>query len=200
MRHERVRVKFYQETIDELYERVTSLTNLSSHWEQILIEEKTIPKDVFTKEDMNKIMQFESYFKVLLTKFGYKSKPTDNVKISLDNYMPEIVGDRMRYNIRFDSSASDLIRTIWAYTCSLLKVSDSFSNTNHPRFLAFDEPAQQNMANSDFRSFLKELSSYQNVQTIIFASFNQSDDVFNDTTKDIPFKLHWIKDRLIKPS
>ena len=78
-------------------------------------------------------------------------------------------------------------------------MSNTFSNTNHPRFLAFDEPAQQNMANNDFKSFLKELSTYENVQTLVFASFNESDEVYNDTTKNIDFKLHWIQDRLIKP-
>jgi hypothetical protein len=66
-------------------------------------------------------------------------------------------------------------------------------------FLAFDEPAQQNMANEDFRSFLQELSTYQNCQILVFASFNQSEELYKETTEGIDFKLHWIKERLIKP-
>lgn len=193
------RVNFFKNTINELEEKLSIFSDLVKEWEEILGLEQRIPKDAFTDEDKNKIKEFEDFFKKLITDFGYKSKPTQSVTISFDNYMPEIAGDRMRYNIRFDSSASDLIRTIWAYTCSLFKVSEVYSNTNHPKFLAFDEPAQQNMANEDFRSFLKELSTYNNAQVLVFASFNQSDVVYNDTTKGIKFKLHWIKDRLIKP-
>jgi AAA domain len=196
---QRIQVKFYKDTISQLDEKLSLFIELTKEWEEVLSLGKKLPLDTFTDEDKDKIGEFEKSFKNLITNFGYRSKPTQNVKISLDNYLPEIAGDRMRYNIRFDSSASDLIRTIWAYTCSLLKVSDKFSNTNHLKFLAFDEPAQHNIANADFRSFLKELSTYKNAQILVFASFNESDKVYSDTTTGIPFTLHWIKDRLIKP-
>jgi hypothetical protein len=195
----RARVKFYGELIEELYGYVSDFQELSISWALILNETDKTPKDAFSVSDKKKLQLFEDSFKRLVSKFGYRSKPTSAIRISLDNYLPEIQGDVMRYNIRFDSSASDLIRCIWAYTCSFLNVSDSFSNTNHPRFLSFDEPAQQNMANADFRSFLQELSNYKNCQILVFASFNQSDDLYRETTEGIDFTLHWIQDRLIKP-
>ncbi len=196
----RARVKFYGELIEELFGYVSDFQELSDSWAKILNEIERTPKDSFSRIDKQKMQLFEESFKRLVSKFGYRSKPPNAIKISLDSYLPEIQGDQMRYNIRFDSSASDLIRSIWAYTCSFLNVSDGFpNNTNHPRFLAFDEPAQQNMANADFRSFLQELSNYKNCQILVFASFNQSQELYEETTKGIDFTLHWIKERLIKP-
>lgn len=195
----RARVKFYSELIVELYKYLSDFQELSGSWETVLKEIEKAPKDSFSAEDKDKIKLFEDSFRRLVSKFGYRSKPTSAIKISLDNYLPEIQSDLMRYNIRFDSSASDLIRSIWAYTCSFLNVANKYPKTNHPKFLAFDEPAQQNMANADFRSFLIELSNYPNSQVLVFASFNQSDDLYKETTQGVNFKLHWIKERLIKP-
>lgn len=198
----RNRVDFYRKLIDELENHLLVFQDLSKSWILLESEYKNLPKDIFSFEDRKKIELLENSFKRLVSKFGYRSKRTDAIKISTENYLPEIQsgeGQQFRYNIRFDSSASDLIRSIWAYSCALFKVAENFSNTNHPLFLAFDEPAQQNMANEDFRSLLEELSTYQNCQILVFASFNQSDDLYKETTEGISFKLHWIKERLIRP-
>ena len=42
------------------------------------------------------------------------------IEISRDNYMPVID----RFDMKFDSSASDNIRTIWSYTLALLQTSE----------------------------------------------------------------------------
>jgi DNA repair exonuclease SbcCD ATPase subunit len=195
----RSRVKFYNELIEELYNKISDFQELSNLWKRLNEEINKFPMDTYSIEDKNKLKIFEESFKKLVKNFGYRSKPTSLIKISLDNYLPQIQSQLMRYNIRFDSSASDLIRSIWSYTCSFLNVADKYPNTNHPRFMAFDEPAQQNMANKDFKSFLQELSNYKKCQILVFASFNQSDEVYKETTEGIDFELHWIKDRLIKP-
>lgn len=198
----RSRVDFYRKLIDELENHLLVFQDLSKSWVILESEYNKLPKDAFSVEDRRKIELLENSFKRLVSKFGYRSKRTDAIKISMENYLPEIQsgeGQQFRYNIRFDSSASDLIRSIWAYSCSLFKVAESFHNTNHPLFLAFDEPAQQNMANEDFRSFLQELSTYQKCQVLVFASFNQSEELYKETTEGINFNLHWIKERLIKP-
>lgn len=106
--------------------------------------------------------------------------------------------DNLFYNIRFDSSASDFVRSIWAYTCSLYKTSIE-NNGNHPNLLMFDEPKQQDMSISDFTNFLKELSTYNKAQTLLFASFENSDETFIKATEGIEFHLNHINDKLIKP-
>lgn len=193
------RVKFYGELIEELFLLADEFEELSRDWATILNEEQKIPKDIFSQKDRKKITLFENSFRKLVTDFGYRSKSINNIKISMDNYLPEIKSDTIRYKIRFDSSASDLIRTIWAYTLAFFEVSQVFENTNHLGFFAFDEPAQQNMSNEDFKKLLEVTSKYKDCQILIFASFNESDEVYKATTEGIGFKLHWIKDRLITP-
>jgi hypothetical protein len=103
------------------------------------------------------------------------------------------------YNIKFDSSASDFIRCIWAYTTALLKTSIQFK-TNHPRFVIFDEPKQQDMSKESFRSLLIELSKFTDEQILVFASFENSDASFNEATKGLNFKYNKIEQLMISPT
>jgi hypothetical protein len=107
-------------------------------------------------------------------------------------------GMKLSYNIKFDSSASDFIRCLWAYYTALLKTSIKFE-TNHPRLLMFDEPKQQDLSIANFRSFLSELSQFKDQQVLVFASFENSDEAFAEATKDVHFSLNRITEKLIKP-
>ena len=60
-------------------------------------------------------------------------------------------------------------------------------NGNHPQFLMFDEPKQQDASLESFKSFLKELSEFKEQQMIVFASFENSDKTFNESTEKFNF-------------
>ena len=73
----------------------------------------------------------------------------------------------MGYDLKFDSSASDHIRGIWAYTIALQETSLGYEG-NHPNLMIFDEPNQHSIIDRDMRSFLSKVKSLNNeVQTII---------------------------------
>ena len=120
----------------------------------------------------------------------------------MDNYLPvaqkQFGEDLKNYDLKFDSSASDFIRCIWAYTCSLYLTSNHFG-ANHPKLLMFDEPKQQDISLNHFRSFLKELSGYNGAQILLFASFENSDESYSIATKELGFNLIYIDKKLIKP-
>lgn len=206
----RVRLKanigFYNKLLEELTIKVASFRNLSEEWRRYLADEQALPNDFFSVSDRRKLGEFENRFKRLLGRFGYSSSLLDNVQISRDKYTPVIQSETarysistvMRYNIRTDSSATDLVRAIWAYSCSLRQVSDHF-NGNHPKLLLFDEPAQHSMSDENFRTFLEELAAYPDGQAMVFASFNNSDQEFTSITQGIPFTLSRINGKLIKP-
>ena len=107
-------------------------------------------------------------------------------------------GEIKSYNIRFDSSASDFVRCIWAYTCGLYKVSKKYGS-NHPKLLMFDEPKQQDIALKSFHEFLSELSTYDEAQVLVFASFENSDEPYRAATNGLEFHLNFIEGKLIKP-
>lgn len=58
--------------------------------------------------------------------------------------------------MKFDSSASDGIRTIWANILALLQVSIE-KGGNHPGVIIFDEPAQQSIVSEDMKSFIRSV-------------------------------------------
>lgn len=65
--------------------------------------------------------------------------------------------------------------------------------------LIFDEPKQQDMAIGNFKSFLTELSQFQQQQVIVFASFENSNSSFAEATQGLNFSLNRIDEKLIKP-
>ncbi len=68
----------------------------------------------------------------------------DAIEISRDNYMPVID----RFDMKFDSSASDNIRAIWSYTLALLQTSEKQIG-NYLGVFIFDEPTQHSIGAED---------------------------------------------------
>lgn len=196
------KIEFYESTIEEIDSLKNRLKSLSKDWEKILALEKNLPKDFFSSKDREKIGFMQEYFLGLLTKFNYNSKEREAISISYEKYLPVIEirlpNEKAKtYDIRYDSSGSDLIRCLWAYYISLLKASDRFHGC-HPGLMIFDEPQQQSASTIDFHEFLKELSSYTENQIIVFASFQNSDEDFYMATKNISFNIIKAEDKFVK--
>ncbi|MBB6372738.1 ATP-binding protein [Chryseobacterium shigense] len=196
------RIEFYNKFLEDFNELVSQLKELSKQWEKIISDESNLPTNFFSINDNEKLQFLELKFKALLKEFNYTSQQSEFIKISRENYLPVIskpFGEETKdYNIRFDSSGSDFIRCIWAYTFSLLDTSIKFDG-NHPRLIMMDEPKQQDAAIENFHSFLKTISKHKESQILIFASFENSDEAFNTATKGVDFNLIYIEDKLIKP-
>jgi hypothetical protein len=197
------KVEFYSKIIEDFNLLIEQLKGLSAELEKVLSNEKNLPHDFFSAEDRKKLSALYDSFILYLKKFNYQSKTFDGIRISNDNYLPvaeKILdnGMRLNYNLKFDSSASDFIRCLWSYYTAIFKTSVAFQ-TNHPMLLIFDEPKQQDMAIENFNSFLSELSKFKEQQVLVFASFENSDESFNEATEGIEFSLNKIEDKLIKP-
>lgn len=177
------RLELYQNRQSEVPTFQDSFFNLSKEWEQILIEESKLSKDISMVDD-DKLKSLRWTFLKLLSEFKYRSKSINNIYISKDTFMPVVDG----YSLKFDSSASDFIRAIWSYTLSLKEVSNKF-NGNHPNFFMLDEPGTQETANSDLNNLLKKLGDMTNTQSLVFCSFKQSDTTFYESTENVNFKL-----------
>lgn len=194
------KVEFFNKILESFSPLIEDLKSLSTEYGRILNSETNLPKDLFSVLDRQKLATLKENFIQLLRLFNYQSKPFDAIRISQDSYLPvaQKTDAEQFYNIKFDSSASDFIRCIWAYTTALLKTSITY-NTNHPRLLIFDEPKQQDMSKDSFRSFLIELSKFTDQQVLLFASFENSDNSFAEATEGIAFNINKIEGLLIKP-
>lgn len=127
---------------------------------------------VFEFKDEIIIKEFEDYYKELLYRFGYESN-LEKWKISISRKQPfkyfpifkNYNDDKIPQSIRINSSASDFVRNLWAYSISLL-----VKGVNHPGLLVFDEPGQHRINVQSLKSLLEICSDIEDKQIIIFTS------------------------------
>lgn len=177
------RLDLYRRKYDELASFQDDFKMLSDEWVQILGEEKKLPKSL-SLFDHKKISELEKSFKKLLIDFHYRSKALEGISISRDTLLPVVEG----YSLKFDSSASDFTRAIWSFTLALKETSERFEG-NHPNLFILDEPEHQDTGDNDFHLLLKRLGAYKNTQSIVFASFHQTESTFEACTEDVEFDL-----------
>ncbi len=163
------------------------LKNISSEWDK---NERSKDKYQMSSLDLDKLKLLESSFKILLKEFKYDSKRDDQISISkqeFSKYFPVVTIEHGKpQNIKHNSSASDFVRSIWAYLISLYEVS-SIRKGNHLGLFLFDEPAQHAMTETSQAALFKKLSTLS-CQSLVFASFEDTKenqkDKFNEIVKD----------------
>lgn len=126
------------------------------------------------QEDENILSGFETKYKNFLFEFGYESNEKYQISINRKEpfkYFPVYKNhrnDNIPQSIRINSSASDFVRNIWAYTLALLQ-----NGTNHPGIIMFDEPGQHRTNLSSLKALFKTCSEIRERQTIIFTSIDK---------------------------
>lgn len=126
------------------------------------------------QEDENKLSRFEIQYKNFLFEFGYESN--EKYKISINRkepfkYFPVYKNhrsDNVPQSIRINSSASDFVRNIWAYTIAILQ-----NGINHPGIIIFDEPGQHRTNLNSLKALFKTCSEIEEKQIIIFTSIDK---------------------------
>lgn len=161
--------------LNKLFDYISSqklkLKELSDEWKQYLTDKAGLPSKKFTDLDEEKIKTLRNHFINNLRQFGYKSILNLNlIDISLETYLPVIEG----FDMKFDSSASDNIRAIWAFILALLQTSNEKAG-NHPGVLIFDEPAQHSIVINDMEQFFNCIINLKKSQVIVGITIKDSD-------------------------
>lgn len=155
----------------DLQKLFSTMDILSIRWKNYLEDKEKLPKKKFSEDDNAKITTLRNVFISNLRKFGYKSLSTmDQIEISKDSYLPV----RENFDMKFDSSASDGIRAIWAFTLALMQTSIKHKG-NHPNILIYDEPDQHSIVMKDLKSFFDTLIEINVGQTIVAITIKDSD-------------------------
>lgn len=159
--------------------RVNTLLELGKSWTKLLEDKRSVPKNKFSNIDLDKLNALEGYFVENLRKYGYKSVANlDVIQISEESYLPVIE----EFDMKFDSSASDNIRAIWAYTIALMQVSMK-KKGNHPCALIFDEPNQHSIIPKDMQEFFDSIISLGDAVQIIVGITVKDTDTKNEIEK-----------------
>ena len=158
-----IEIDSISKVIEKSEEIGQKLATLSDKWCKCMAEKERLGKKVLDETDSYKLNILGNEFANLLKEFGYKStQHFENIKISEDTFLPTING----FDMRYDSSASDELRNIWAFTLALLNVSIT-NGGNHPRILIYDEPKQQSVVDESFKKLCEKLINHTDTQIII---------------------------------
>lgn len=151
---------------------VDRFKDLSVNWKKLLQEKAQLPEKGFNDKDRTKLTELKKNFICNLQDYEYTSiSNVRAIEISDDNYLPVIDN----FDMKFDSSASDNVRAIWAYTMALLQTSEKCGG-NHPGLLIFDEPAQHSIGAVDTKAFFDSILNLgNNCQVIIGITINNAD-------------------------
>ena len=151
-----------QEAFTKLLEEFELLAN---QWKANRAALAKLPKDDTTDDDRKRLSAWSESIRSQLKEYGFKSDTIPPIAVSPDTYKPEHDG----FDLQTSISASDTIRTIWAYLLGLVEISTRF-DTHHPKFLIFDEPKQQSTKDFSFIQLLHHASSIESAQIIFFTS------------------------------
>lgn len=164
---------------------------------------RAVPKEAYTPDDIERINLFQMQFRANAGSFGYESAPIRDVEIGKDTLVPclaQMELREIRTDIKSDSSASDFVRLIWSYLLALHQTSSVPSSPgNHPGLLMFDEPGQHSMAVDSQHALLKQLANESTLQSIVAASFDESEEVFRQATEGIQYNLIEWSGKLLRP-
>ena len=192
-------IKRFNGYLDFFNKSINEISAIHINYKLALEETKKLPKNGLSQNDKKKLARFTRIFTELLRKFEFQSCNINFIKISEETYFPIIdSSELMNEMLRNDSSASDFTRVMWAYTLGLYMVSEEYK-ANHPGILFLDEPAQHSISNDSSWQLFDSLSKVS-CQTIVADSFNNDDQNFIETTKEIEFNLIKFEGRLLKRS
>lgn len=120
--------------------------------------------------DAAKIARFRGLFSAALLRFGLRSLPVGEITIGTESLLPEHDGFELTFDIRHGLSASDAIRTKWAYYVGLARTLQYSEAANPLGVLIMDEPRQQEAEISSVRALYEELAETATGTQVIVAS------------------------------
>ncbi|OCA83994.1 hypothetical protein A8F94_14750 [Bacillus sp. FJAT-27225] len=177
----RMKIKVLEDAKNKIQKFKEELDSLQNQWRSYLARNENLPKEYFSSIDLKKLQEFEGNFKKYASEFDFSSVSVNDLSISLDKYTPTVRG----FDVKFDSSASDHIRLIWAYICSLAKTGIT-KDGNHPGLIVLDEPGQQQM-DMDSQGALYKLLAGLKCQVLVASSLKPSE--IQNLTRELPVNI-----------
>lgn len=162
------------EVEESLQEIVSDLTEIAARWVPLKARLMELRNITLSAADKTKLSYLQDQVRSFLKEFSFSSFAPDEITISTDHFRPQVYiltddGEHIEKDISFNASASDGIRLKWAYYMSVLLCSLRFGG-NHPGFIVFDEPGQQEISRNDLIKFFNLAADLQEGQIIITTS------------------------------
>jgi hypothetical protein len=153
----------YESVSDLLDTALDALGTLAREYEEYSSAMEQLKGDT-SGQDESKLQALQLSFVSQLKQYGFSSLSPSLLRISRDTFRPVYEG----FDLGFNLSASDMIRTIWSYLYGLMEVART-ADTNHLGLLVLDEPRQQQADKVSFAEFARRAAGAKAVgQQVIF--------------------------------
>lgn len=149
------------------------LESLSIEYQEIRASLDALKGGDLSDGDMDTIADFQNTFRSQLREYGLRSVSPKEVTISPESLLPDNDGFDLNFSTAdMDAkvSASDTIRTKWAYVTSLYEVSSRSLLGRHPGVLVLDEPRQQEVDRQNVMSFIRRLATSATSGQVIYVT------------------------------
>lgn len=126
------------------------------------------------------ISALEANIRANLASFNFNPSAITSITVSHQTLRPEQEG----YDIVAETSASDYIRIIWAYTLALMELAGKRDEIKHGGFVVFDEPRQHEASKISFANLISKASKTKSYggQVIFATSLDRTELI--DACKD----------------
>jgi hypothetical protein len=188
------RLKMAQSLEAQFREVLANLEALSVEWAEVKRLERLQAEDL-SEEDKKKLASLETSLTNQLAQYGFSSIEPGAVKISPENYRPTYEG----FDLGFNLSASDMIRTIWAYLYGLLEVDREEKQTNHLGLLLLDEPRQQQADKVSFAEFAKRASDASKFSQQVIFMTSEDESTVQAMLQSAKYQYRSFSGKMIQP-
>lgn len=155
-----------------------SLDDLALRWEDLKSRQVALGPSDDSAHDIELVTGFEQRFQTQLAAYGLRSLPASQVGIDRNTLTPVNDGVELAFDLTLGISASDTIRTKWAYFVALLETALFSGVGSHAGLLMFDEPRQQEADRADLGAFVRHLGSLPPADAqVIYATSERSDEL-----------------------
>ena len=146
---------------------------------------KLLPNGL-SQRDRQKLNDLQEVFQEQERQYGFKSySDISDIKISSETYKPSVDG----FDLSYETSASDAIRTIWSYLVGLLECRRAFTDMHHTRLLIFDEPRQQSADKVSFGQLLRRVANTSNFNEQVIFFTSEETSLLRDALQGCSFTL-----------
>jgi len=135
------------------------LDSLAERYDYVRARIRRIEAESTNEEDKHLLDTFNRSFREQLGLYGLRSLPPEQVTIDANSLIPTDEGVELRFDIGLGMSASDTIRTKWAYYVALLETALKSTSGHHAGLLMLDEPRQQETAKISLAELVRRLGA-----------------------------------------
>ncbi len=142
------KLKVIQDELKERASKAHTKWTISTEGLRLLRKQSTINSKGLV------INKLQSIIRANLEAFQFNPSAISSISISPQTLRPEQEG----YDIVAETSASDYIRIIWAYTLALMELAAKEQDIKHGGFVVFDEPRQHEASKLSFTNLIRKAS------------------------------------------